>query len=573
MVLAAVLFNTAAYSQSDKDRLIIFADMGHDPDEEQQIVHLLACSNEFELEGLIAVTGYYFRADPPSHPKELWPHLFLQLIDGYAKVYPNLMKHASGWQTPEYLRSIVSQGQAGTGMSDVGKGKSSPGSKLVTAAVLKNDPRPLHIIVNSGSNTLAQALFDYRESHSQAEVKAFVSKIRVMDNGAQDESGAWICNQFPDIHWVRSSHQNRTYGGPTNSELGPSHVWKPYANTAQGQDDWAKEHVRTGHGALGALYPQRKVGGMHFIEGGGTSPFMRHVARGLADPSEPAWGGWSGRFSRVKHKNPLSTRSIVSQHEKQYQPFAAYSDHSDISDKWKDPVDGKTYDNVYAGGWRWRAAMWNDFKARMDWSVEPFEKANHHPRAAINGDTTNAIIKVYAKPGDKLNFDASASSDPDNDELDFSWWHYLEAGQNPWEKPLTLVNSDKPSVSITVPEGSLGKEMHIILEVTDRSPIAPLTDYRRVVIHSTDKPVVTRKPISLEKNVVTDFTHGKLHVSYQGAEAFQVRLYDVLNREILPVSTTHNGVFFDVKAHSTGIFILSLRAENAHFVQKLRYIP
>ncbi|MBT5812786.1 MAG: hypothetical protein HOI15_00300 [Opitutales bacterium] len=47
-------------SSADPDRLIVLADMGHDPDEEQQITHLLMCSNEFELEGLIAVTGRFF---------------------------------------------------------------------------------------------------------------------------------------------------------------------------------------------------------------------------------------------------------------------------------------------------------------------------------------------------------------------------------------------------------------------------------------------------------------------------------------------------------------------------------
>ena len=29
--------------------------------------------------------------------------------------------------------------------------------------------------------------------------------------------------------------------------------------------------------------------------------------------------------------------------------------------------------------------MWNDFKARMDWCVQPYAKANHHPVAAFNG--------------------------------------------------------------------------------------------------------------------------------------------------------------------------------------------
>ena len=42
----------------------MLADMGNEPDEEQQNIHLLVCSNEIDIEGLIAVTGKYLRKDP-----------------------------------------------------------------------------------------------------------------------------------------------------------------------------------------------------------------------------------------------------------------------------------------------------------------------------------------------------------------------------------------------------------------------------------------------------------------------------------------------------------------------------
>lgn len=160
-----------SYGQTDKVRLIVLADMGHDPDEEQQIIHLLMHSNEFDLEGLIAVTGRYFRPDPPNPVKVLMPELFDYIIDGYEKVYPNLMKHATGWKTPQYLRSIVAGGQAGNGMEDAGPGRSSKGSRLIMNAVLKDGHRPLYIVINSGANTLAQALFDFRENHTKDQKK------------------------------------------------------------------------------------------------------------------------------------------------------------------------------------------------------------------------------------------------------------------------------------------------------------------------------------------------------------------------------------------------------------------
>ena len=77
-------------AQPQKHRVIILADMGHDPDEEQQIVHMMVCSNEFDLEGLITVTGRVFNPKKKIKVKDLRPHLFHQIIDGYEKVYPNL---------------------------------------------------------------------------------------------------------------------------------------------------------------------------------------------------------------------------------------------------------------------------------------------------------------------------------------------------------------------------------------------------------------------------------------------------------------------------------------------------
>ena len=44
---------------TDRTRLIILADMGNEPDEVQQMAQMLACSNEFDLEGLIAVIGIF----------------------------------------------------------------------------------------------------------------------------------------------------------------------------------------------------------------------------------------------------------------------------------------------------------------------------------------------------------------------------------------------------------------------------------------------------------------------------------------------------------------------------------
>jgi hypothetical protein len=72
--------------------------MGNEPDEEQQMAHMIMCSNEFELEGLIAVSGIYLRPEAKDpYRRVLHPELFTKIINAYAKVYPNLKKHATGY--------------------------------------------------------------------------------------------------------------------------------------------------------------------------------------------------------------------------------------------------------------------------------------------------------------------------------------------------------------------------------------------------------------------------------------------------------------------------------------------
>ena len=477
-------------SLSDKPRLIVLADMGNEPDEEQQMLHLLMYSDRIDIEGLIAVSGLHMHpGQMHAYRRKIHPELFERLVYGYEKVYHNLNKHSDGWISPYNLRISIVSGQSEYGIDAIGDGKSTEGSELIIRQVTQDDPRPVFIVVNAGSSTLAQALYDYRKNHSPEEVAAFVAKIRVMENGAQDNSGAWITHEFPDIHWVRMNFQNRGYGGPggydgPDPNIGP-HVWKPFAYSTKGQDDWAHEHIRTGHGALGELYPMRlffslKFNNPAFIEGGGTIPWMSLATRGLTDPSEPSWGGWSGRYSAEKKLNVASLYKEIAEDEQRNKPFLVYTD---AVDHWIDPETGKEYNDKYTAIWPWRQAMWNDFRARMDWCVKSFEEANHNPIAVVNGDATDAILFKDVKPGETLSFDASASTDPDKDKLQFKWWIYKEAGRNPYGKSIPIQNPSKAKIDITIPEDAQGKEIHLILEVWDTSKIVPLADYRRVVMN------------------------------------------------------------------------------------------
>ena len=472
-------------SASVKHRLIVLADMGNERDEEQQMIHLLMYANEFDVEGLIAVSGIFLNSgyrNTNPYKSILHPGLFDTLVAGYSKVYENLKKHADGWPTPEYLHSIIISGQKDYGMDDTGPGKSSPGLDLIIRAVGRKDPRPVYVVVNAGSNTLAQAIFDYKKNHSPEQTDAFIRKLIVFENGSQDDAGAWIVSNFPKIHWIRSNYQTYAYAGPglkISPDTGP-YVWHPYPETFEGQHQWAKENIQNGHGALGELYPDRILRNQfEFLEGGGTIPWLGLITSGLSDPMHPGWGGWSGRFTSVKKDTVWSRHQRIADREKTYPVFSVFAD---TSDRWINPADRKTYDDIFTPVHRWRQDQFNDFKARMDWCLLPFGKANHNPVAVINGLKEEKIMFMTASPGQKIRFDASKSYDPDkNQKLSFSWWIYREAGNYIGE--CRIEGENRSRAELKIPDDARGKQIHLILDVFDNSPVAVMHDYRRIVLN------------------------------------------------------------------------------------------
>lgn len=488
IILLVTLISSAQHDGS-KTRLIILADMGNEPDEEQQMMHMLMCSNEFDLEGLIAVTGKYLQPDHSNPYKQVvHPELFMKLINGYERVLPNLLKHKPDYPDPDYLRSIVVSGQSGYGIADTGEGKSSEGSQLILRALEKKDPRALYLVVNAGSNTLAQALKDYEKKHGEGKLDRAIAKLRVFENGAQDNAGAWICHRFPGIHWIRSNYQTYCYGGPSwegavdgsgkQTELGP-HTWEPYEYSSLGQHHWALEHIIGNHGPFGPYWPIRTFGNgrLGFVEGGGTIPWLGLVSKGLSDIDHPWWGGWSGRFSMEKVKNDWSRHESVRVDEVNFDPFYTYAEGEDT---WTDPSDGTKYEGNFVPVWRWRQAFFNNFRCRMDWCLLPYEKANHHPVAVLNGDQSDRILFMDARPGERIILDANGTEDPDGDPVEILWWCYREAGT--YEGMPEIEDSSEKRTIVVIPSDAAGKEIHVILEVKDLSEIASLWDYRRIVI-------------------------------------------------------------------------------------------
>jgi len=82
-----------------------------------------------DVEGLVATTSTWMK-------NKVRPDVIESLIDAYATVQPNLLKHAAGFPAAAALRAVVASGQPSYGMAAVGPGKASPGSELIVRAAM-----------------------------------------------------------------------------------------------------------------------------------------------------------------------------------------------------------------------------------------------------------------------------------------------------------------------------------------------------------------------------------------------------------------------------------------------------
>lgn len=176
-----------------------------------------------------------------------------------------------------------------------------------------------------GSCDLAQAIWKVRETRSPADAERFIGKIRVYLIALQDGSGQWLLDTFSHLFVIVSE---RNYQGMFYTSGGSDASLSDHA--------WLNEHVRRGHGILGALYPESGWDPKHpgVIEG--DSPSFLHLAgavRGLNDPERPDQPGWGGCFVR---RDPARNH---------------WTD---------DPAGPQTV-------WRWRPEVQADFARRADW--------------------------------------------------------------------------------------------------------------------------------------------------------------------------------------------------------------
>ncbi|RRB05042.1 DUF1593 domain-containing protein [Larkinella rosea] len=489
LVVLALGISASAIAQfpSTKPRTIVTTD--GEVDDVDTFIRMLLYSNEFDIVGLVYSSsqwhykgdgkGTKFTSEMPNTAKRYgertelrWPGTtwMEEYIDKYANVYPNLIKHAKGYPTPDYLKSLVRVGNIDF---EGEMSRDTEGSDFIKKILLDNTSSPVYLQIWGGTNTVARALKSiedqYKNSADWAKIAKKVSDkaiiYAVLDQDATYQK--YIAPNWPQIKVLYNSDQfwSFAYLWP---RVVPAEL-KPYLG-----GKWFAENIRFGHGPLLESYylwgdgkklpgdPEHTHGDPEeakkyglsqydFISEGDSPAFFYLIDVGLRSMEDVAYGGWGGRMV----KSPTN-------------PYR-WEDGKTVTDY--NPYTQKA-DAAYPQT-RWIPVLQSDFAARADWCVKPYNEANHPPVVKLNH-----APNLRVKPGQNVTLSGSAT-DPDGDALSYRWWQYEEVGS--YSGKVAIQNGNQAKSAFTVPkDAKSGNKIHLILEVTDAK--APrLTRYQRVI--------------------------------------------------------------------------------------------
>ena len=465
--LAAFLIGQAESKDLVKKPRVIVTSDG-EIDDECSMVRFLLYTNEWDVEGIITSSSQY-HAHGHNWAGDDWVDPYLE---AYEKVYPNLIKHDKDYPTPEYLKSVNFLGNVETeGEMD----SITPGSQHMVKVLLdETDNNPIWIQAWGGTNTIARALKTIEENHPE-KMEYVAGKLRFFFIWEQDST----YQSYIRPHWgkyniltiISDQFEAIAYRW---KGIQPEEMQKYFVGA------WMNENILQNHGALCSLYKAHNEGEKGFDKGDfrseGDSPaFIHTIPNGLRSMESPDWGGWGGRYVKVRENTWLDP---VPEKGYKYPEGRWYTSSAwgrNATRKGLTSTNSNDYKEYFKPMWRWSDALQNDFAARADWCVKPVEEANHPPLVKL----TNAL-DISAKPGDKIKLSAKGTSDPDGDKLSYSWWQYKEADSYPGN--VILENSTALETSFTVPaDAKQGQSIHIVCEVKD-SGSPQLTRYQRVII-------------------------------------------------------------------------------------------
>ena len=499
VVLVSLTFGiSTTMCAADRPRVIVTSD--GEIDDECSLVRFLLYANEFDVEGLITSSSQY-HAHGHRWAGDDWMQPYL---DAYAKVYPNLIKHDTRYPSPEFLqdRTLLGNVKAEGEMDEV-----TAGSKRIAEVLLdQSDPRPVWIQAWGGTNTIARALKSIEEEHP-VRMAQVAKKIRLYLIWEQDET----YQKYIRPHWGKHGIETVI----SDQFIAIFYHWKKYV-PAEHQEylvgSWMKDHILESHGPLCSLYKAHKKEDEGFSDGDfrseGDSPaFLYNIPNGLRSNESPGYGGWGGRFVRVRENTWLDP---VAEPAYEYPQGRWFGNSAWGRTRLKRGIRNDAELIAYLKPqWRWIDAIQNDFAARADWCVKPFEEANHAPLAELAHERD-----ITVAPGTVVELNAELSSDPDGDQLSYRWWQYGEADSA--KANVVIRDATQQKASFVAPNET-GIRVYIILEVTDNGA-PPLVNYQRVICTIAEATAATTREITRNelKNKIRGYWLGQLTGNYFG---------------------------------------------------------
>jgi len=450
----------------EKPRVIVTSD--GEIDDECSLVRFLLYASEWEIEGIITSSSqYHWHGHNWAGDDWIEPYM-----DAYSEVYPNLVSHDKDYPTPEYLRSVTFLGNVETeGEMD----SITPGSRHIVKVLLdRSDDRPVWIQAWGGINTIARALRTIQEEHP-GDMEYVAGKIRFFFIWEQDSTyQAYIrpnWGKYNILTIVSDQFEAIAYR------------WKmiqPEEMQVFFKGEWMMKNILQDHGPLCALYRAHTGDREGFDEGDfrseGDSPaFLHTIVTGLRNMESPDYGGWGGRYRRVRENtwlDPVPVEGYI------YPEGRWYTGSAWGRERTREGATSSTdslYREYFKPVWRWSDALQSDFAARADWCIKSYGEANHPPVVVLKNPAD-----LEAKPGNTIKISAEGTSDPDGDQLIYRWWQYEEA--DTYDGCIEIPSPGKRDVSFAVPgDADYGETIHVICEVRDDGT-PPLTRYQRAII-------------------------------------------------------------------------------------------
>jgi hypothetical protein len=489
----------------ERPRIVITADP--ELDDLNSLIRFILYSTDVKVEGLIyASSQFHWKGDGkrtkwfvPGReytrgglkicPCESWrwakdERFIHDVVEAYAKAYPNLKIHNPAYPDPEELMSKIKVGNI---EFDGDISKDSEGSNWIKQLILDDQPGKLFLTAWGGQSTIARALKSIQEEYQNkpewSTIKEkILGKVVILPSGDQDDTYRdYIKPNWPGIDYRQFMGGPRySYGAQLGASKGDSVYLTP---------EYLKENI-SDRGPLGALYrvwgdgkqmvkddrfdyfglagytneqlkemgyivwmPVQQKGS--WLGEGDTGTFMNMLANGLRGHEDGSYGGWGGK-------------QVVNAGVDFFQMDSVKRDSLMTVMRAQSKAENTS------GNLAFFPAVMNDFTNRLHWAVATnYADANHEPTVEVRGP-----LGIIAAPGDEVRLEGSVD-DPDKDEVSVHWWQYPSGT---YKGDVSLSTSTAEEAVIKIPtEAKSGETIHIILQGTDNGQPS-LTRYKRIVI-------------------------------------------------------------------------------------------